>query len=80
MKILFGILGILSMLLIAFFMSNNKKSINYKTVVVGLALQFFLAAFILKFEPGKLMFEYIGRFVEKILDFAQKGADFVFGR
>ncbi len=79
MKIVFGILGILSMLLIAFFMSNNKKAINYKTVGVGLALQFFLAIFILKFEPGKLMFEYIGRFVEKILDFAKEGANFVFG-
>ncbi len=79
MNILFGIIGIISMLLIAFFMSNNKKAINYKTVVVGLLLQFLLAVFILKFEPGKLLFEYIGRFVEKILDFAKVGADFVFG-
>ena len=79
MNILFGIIGIVAMLLIAFFMSNNKKAINYKTISVGLALQFFLAVFILKFEPGKLLFEYIGRFVEKILDFAKVGADFVFG-
>ena len=79
MNILFGILGIMAMLLIAFFMSHNKKAINYKTVGVGLLLQFALAVFILKFEPGKLMFEYIGRFVEKILEFAKDGADFVFG-
>ena len=79
MNILFGILGIVAMLLIAFLMSNNKKAINYKTVFVGLALQFFLAVFILKFEPGKKIFEYIGLFVEKILEFANKGADFVFG-
>ena len=78
MHILFGILGIIAMLLIAFFMSYNKKAINYKTVGVGLALQFFLAVFILKFEPGKLLFEYIGKFIEKILDFANEGADFVF--
>lgn len=79
MNILFGILGIMAMLLIAFFMSHNKKAINYKTVGVGLLLQFALAVFILKFEPGKLMFEYIGRFVGKILEFAKDGADFVFG-
>lgn len=79
MKIIFGFIGILAMLLIAFLMSNNRKAINYKTVIVGLLLQFFLAAFILKFEPGKLIFEYIGRFVEKILDFANEGANFVFG-
>ena len=79
MNILFGILGIMAMLLIAFFMSHNKKAINYKTVGVGLLLQFALAVFILKFEPGKVMFEYIGRFVGKILEFAKDGADFVFG-
>lgn len=79
MNILFGILGIIAMLLIAFFMSHNKKAINYKTVIVGLLLQFFLAVFILKFEPGKKLFEYIGLFVEKILEFANEGADFVFG-
>ena len=79
MNILFGFIGILAMLLIAFFMSSNKKAINYKTVGVGLLLQFFLAVFILKFEPGKLIFEYIGKFVEKILDFANEGSNFVFG-
>ena len=79
MSILFGFLGILAMLLMAFLMSNNKKAINYKTVCVGLLLQFLLAVFILKFEPGKLLFEYIGIFVGKILEFANEGADFVFG-
>lgn len=79
MHILFGILGIIAMLAIAFFMSNNRKAINYKTVIVGLFLQFFLAVFILKFKPGKVIFEYIGKFVEKILDFATEGSNFVFG-
>lgn len=79
MNILFGLLGIAAMLLIAFVMSNNKKAINYKTVVVGLILQFFLAIFILKFEPGKKLFEAIGHFIEKILEFANEGSNFVFG-
>lgn len=79
MHILFGILGIIAMLFIAFLMSNNKKAINIKTVTVGITLQFLLAVFILKFEPGKLVFEYIGKFVEKILDFATEGSNFVFG-
>ena len=79
MHILLGILGIAAMLLIAFLMSGNRKAINYKTITVGLILQFSLAAFILKFEPGKLIFEYIGNFVEKILDFATEGSNFVFG-
>ena len=79
MNILFGITGIIAMLLIAFLISNNKKAINYKTIIVGLLLQFLLAVFILKFEPGKKLFAGIGHCVEKILDFANEGANFVFG-
>ncbi len=79
MNIFYGVMGIIAMLLIAFLMSNNRKAINYKTIIVGLILQFLLAVFILKFEPGKLIFEYIGLFVEKILQFANEGSDFVFG-
>ena len=79
MSILFGILGIFVMLLLAFLMSNNKKAINYKTIIVGLVLQFLLAVFILKFEPGKILFEHIGYFVGKILEFANEGSNFVFG-
>ncbi len=79
MNILFGILGIASMLLIAFLMSNNRRKINLKTVLMGLLLQFLLAVFILKIPFGKMIFEYIGRFIEKILEFSNVGADFVFG-
>lgn len=79
MNILFGLSGIAAMLLIAFLMSYNKKAINYKTVIVGLIIQFLLAVFILKFEPGKILFQYIGSFVEKILQFATEGSNFVFG-
>ena len=79
MNILFGILGIAAMLFAAFLMSNNKKAVNYKTVITGLLLQFLLALFILKFPPGKMLFEYIGKCINKILEFSTAGADFVFG-
>jgi len=79
MNILSGIFGIAAMLLIAYLMSNNRKALNYKTIVTGLLLQFFLAVFILKIPIGRLIFEYIGRFIEKVLEFSTAGADFVFG-
>ena len=79
MNVLFGILGIISMLLAAFLMSNNKKAINIKTVIVGLTLQFFLAVFILKIPLGNFIFENIGNFIKKILEFSNEGAHFVFG-
>lgn len=75
----FGIIGIIVILAIAYFMSNNKKKISLKTVINGLILQFLLAIFVLKVPVGKVIFGSIGLFIQKILDFAMEGADFVFG-
>ena len=74
-----GILGIIIIFLIAFAMSNNKKAINYKTVVTGFILQILLAIFIFKVPFGEKMFLLIGAFIRKILDFAYEGGMFVFG-
>ena len=60
-------------------MSNNKKAINYKTVVTGFILQILLAVFIFKVPLGEKMFLMIGAFIKKILDFATEGGLFVFG-
>ncbi|QRR03692.1 NupC/NupG family nucleoside CNT transporter [Dyadobacter sandarakinus] len=74
-----GLLGIILILGIAFAMSNNRKAINYRTVLVGLGLQFGLALFILRTDVGRAMFQWLGAKVQKLLSFSDKGADFVFG-
>ncbi len=74
-----GIFGILLILGIAFLMSNNRKAINFRTVGMGLLLQFALALFILKTAVGKGIFNTIGGGVTKVIDFSQEGAAFVFG-
>jgi len=66
-------------LVLAFLISNNRKAINYRLVVTGLAIQLGLAVFILKIPIGKLLFGYVARAVTKVLSFADQGADFVFG-
>jgi len=76
---LFGIIGIISFLGIAFLMSNNRRAINYRLVGVGLVLQVGLALFILKTQVGKVLFGWIATFISKILDFSDEGAKFVFG-
>lgn len=75
----FGLIGIILILLTAFLMSKNRKKINLKTVFGGLALQIFLAVFILKVPLGQKIFEGIGNFIEKILEFSLEGGNFVFG-
>jgi concentrative nucleoside transporter, CNT family len=74
-----GLLGIVFILGIAWFFSNNRKAINYRTVGVGLLLQALLAVFILKTAPGKWLFKVVGDGVTKVIDFSQKGGEFVFG-
>lgn len=74
-----GIIGIVLILGIAFLLSNNRKAINKKQVIVGLLIQLGLAFFILKVPVGKEIFGKIGYLVTKLLDFSDKGAEFVFG-
>ena len=74
-----GIIGIVTIFLIVFLMSNNRKAINYKTIVTGFVLQILLAVFIFKVPLGEKMFLMIGAFIKKILDFATEGGLFVFG-
>lgn len=75
----FGIFGIVFILIVAFLMSNNKRAINFKTIGMGLLLQILLAVFVLKTGIGQAIFGNIGLFIQKILQFANQGANFLFG-
>ena len=79
MERIIGIKGIVVMFLIVYLLSNNKKAINYKTIITGFILQILLAVFIFKVPIGEKIFLMIGDFIKKILDFATEGGLFVFG-
>jgi CNT family concentrative nucleoside transporter len=74
-----GLIGIALIFGIVFAMSNNRKAINYRLVLSGLAVQLFLAIFILKTTIGKDIFGFLASVVKKILSFSDQGAEFVFG-
>jgi len=74
-----GIIGIIVILGLAFLWSNNRKAINYRLVVTGLILQIALAFFILKVPVGQAIFAWLGKAINKLLDFSQQGGIFVFG-
>ena len=75
----FGLLGVVVILGIAFLMSNNKKAVNYRLVASGLIIQLALAIFILKIPVGQCIFRKLGELITALLNFADKGGDFVFG-
>jgi len=74
-----GLIGIALIIGLAFLFSNNRKAINYRTVISGLALQLALALFILKTSVGQNIFSFIGNGIKRLLEMADKGGEFVFG-
>ena len=74
-----GILGLLTMLALAYAFSTNRRAINKKTVVWGLGLQVVFAIFVLKIEIGRLLFQKAGDAVNRLLSYAFDGSSFVFG-
>src|SRR5689334_21730895 len=74
-----GILGLLTMLGLAYAFSTDRKAIRGKTVAWGLTLQVLFAIFVLKVELGRRMFQAAGDGVKKLLAYAFAGSEFVFG-
>lgn len=73
-----GLLGMVSLIFIAFLFSSNRKAINWKTVGIGLAFQLFIAIGVLKIGFIKTIFESIGQVFINILDFTRAGSEFLF--
>ena len=74
-----GILGMLSLLAIAFIFSSNRKAINWKTVLLGLSAQLVLAVGVLKVSFVKATFEFVGNLFVLVLDFTRAGSEFLLG-
>ncbi|RPH55741.1 NupC/NupG family nucleoside CNT transporter, partial [bacterium] len=67
------------MLLIAWLLSNNRRMIPWRTVIMGCLLQFVFALLILKTAAGEAFFARASDLVTAFLDFSDAGARFVFG-
>jgi CNT family concentrative nucleoside transporter len=74
-----GILGLLTMLGLAYAFSTNRRAIRLKTVAWGLGLQVVFAFFVLKVEFGRTLFQKAGDAVSRLLGYAFVGSQFVFG-
>ena len=74
-----GLLGLVTMLGLAYLFSSNRRAIRVKTVVMGLVLQFVFAIFVLRFSFGRNLLEYAGHGVDKFLQYSFAGSQMVFG-
>jgi CNT family concentrative nucleoside transporter len=74
-----GILGLLTMLGLAYAFSTSRRSIRLKTVAWGLGLQIAFAVFVLKADIGRRIFQAAGNAVNRLLSYSFEGSKFVFG-
>ncbi len=79
MAILRGIIGIIVLLGIAYLLCSQRKAIKWKTILIGLSLQFLLAFGVLKIGWVKQVFNIMGGFFTAVLEFTESGSLFLFG-
>ncbi|AST05967.1 NupC/NupG family nucleoside CNT transporter [Anoxybacillus flavithermus] len=79
MNIVWGLVGIAVVLGIAFLSSNNRKAINPRTILGGLAIQVSFAFIVLKWEAGKAALQWLTNGVTNIINYANEGINFLFG-
>jgi concentrative nucleoside transporter, CNT family len=74
-----GILGMATIVLIAWLASVNRKAINWRTVGIGLAIQLVFAIGVLYIPFVQSFFEIVGKMFIKVLDFTRSGSAFLLG-
>ena len=78
-SVLRGSLGMLVLIFIAYLFSNNRKAIAWKTVGIGLLIQVVIAIGVLKIEWVKRVFETLGNFFIKVLEYTGEGTKMLLG-
>jgi len=74
-----GLLGIATMIGLAYLLSYDRKHVPWRLVGAGLVLQTAFAFLVLKTTPGLWFFSTMGDVVRGLLGFTESGAAFVFG-
>ncbi len=76
---LISLLGVILLIACAWGFSNNRRRFPWRTVLWGVALQFFFAVFILKTSIGAGIFAGAQSVVDQLNVFSNEGAKMVFG-
>ena len=74
-----SLLGVAILVLIGFVLSYNRRAINWRTVLAALAAQVAIGAFVLFTPIGKDILGAIAGGVTHVIEFGNKGTEFLFG-
>ncbi len=70
----------MALLGVAYLLSNNRRQIKLRTVLVGVSLQLSLGLILLWWEPGNQAFRWFSGQVYNFLMISQVGVNFLFGQ
>ena len=76
---LMGVVGVATMIGIAWLLSSDRKRINWRLVASGIGLQAVFGVIVLKTGVGRAVFAYVGDLITRLIGFQEQGARFVFG-
>jgi len=81
MERLVSLLGLVTMIALAWLISDNRKKVNLRLILSGVALQIAMAALLLGSPPvKKAVFDFVGAMMTGFINCSDRGAEFVFGK
>ncbi|MDG2526311.1 nucleoside transporter C-terminal domain-containing protein [Stenotrophomonas sp. HITSZ_GD] len=78
-RIGFGLFGLAVLIGITWLFSNNKRAVDWRLLLTGVALQIGFAALVLLVPGGRDVFDWLGQAFVKVLSFVNEGSNFIFG-
>ena len=79
MQVIMGLIGIISLMLIAVLFSSNRKAINYRTIGGAFLIQAAIPAFVIFTDSGASVLGGLSSGVQAVIDSANAGIGFLFG-
>ncbi|WHX39788.1 nucleoside transporter C-terminal domain-containing protein [Mesobacillus sp. AQ2] len=78
-NIIYGLLSLVGLLFLAWLLSKNKKSIKWRTIIVGVALEGIFVYFMLNVPLGRWVLTNTAEGVQNVMNYSQAGIEFLFG-
>ncbi|XP_054266811.1 sodium/nucleoside cotransporter 2-like [Macrosteles quadrilineatus] len=76
---LVSIAGLIMFILLGFIFSKHPTRVKWRTVFMGILIQFLVGLFAIRWSVGRQIFRCIGIQTEHFLEYAYVGASFVYG-
>lgn len=79
MQIFMSLIGVATILLLAFLISNNRRSINRRTIAIAFVIQVSIGALVLFIPAGSAALDFVVRGVQSVINYGNDGIAFLFG-